>query len=151
MTKTIRKSLLLLALSASFLAMSATAMAQEWPLVSGDYWSVTGIEVKDGGDLKYQTWLANEWKSNAEFAKSKGWLKDYMIFSNVHPRKGEPDLYLVWIFENMPSGPESEARYKEYMNWQTKTEEQMEAESGNRAEYREVLSTSLLQVLNFRK
>jgi len=27
----------------------------------------------------------------------------------------------------------------------------MEAESGNRAEYREVLSTSLLQVLNFRK
>ena len=120
-------------------------------MVSGDYWTVTGIEIKDGGDLKYANWLASEWKKNAEFAMSKGWLKGYMLLGNVHPRSGESDLYLVRIFEAMPSGPEGEKRYAEYMEWQSKTEEQMEAESGNRAEYREVQSTMMLQELMFRE
>ena len=150
MTKFLTKNLLALAIGLCVLSMSSQVLAQEWPLVGGDYWTVTGVEVKDGGDLKYATWLATEWKRNAEFAMSKGWLKGYKIISNVHPRKGEPDLYLVRIFESMPSGAEGEKRYKEYMEWQTKTEEQMEAESGNRAEYRTVMSTSLVQEMSVR-
>jgi hypothetical protein len=145
-----KKALFVLALCVSSMMFSTAVMAQEWPLVSGDYWTVTGIEIKDGGDLKYSNWLASEWKKNAEFAKSKGWLKDYMLVGNVHPREGEADIYLIRVFESMPSGPEGEKRYAEYMEWQTKSEEQMEGESGNRAEYRTVLSTSLLQELNFR-
>ena len=145
-----KKATLVLALCAASMMFSTTVMAQEWPLTGGDYWTVTGIEVKDGGDLKYANWLASEWKKNAEFAKSKGWIKDYMLVGNVHPRQGEADIYLIRVFETMPSGPEGEERYAEYMEWQTKTEQQMEAESGNRAEYRTVLSTSLLQELNFR-
>ena len=151
MTKSLKKLSAVLALSLAALSMTPSALAQEWPLVAGDYWTVTGIEIKDGGDLKYANWLASEWKRNAEFAMSKGWLKGYKLFGNVHNRKGEPDLYLVRIFEDMPSGPEGEERYKEYMEWQTKTEEQMEAESGNRAEYREVMSTVLLNELMFRE
>jgi len=150
MTKTITKPLFILALCVSALAMTTNALAQEWPLVGGDYWTVTGIDIKDGGDLKYAKWLASEWRKDAEFAKSKGWLKDFMILSNVHPRKGEADLYLVRVFEAMPSGAEGEKRYKEYMDWQKKSEEQLETENGNRAEFREVLSTELLQDLNFR-
>ena len=73
-----------------------------------------------------------------------------MIVGNVHAREGEADMYLIRVFESMPSGPEGEKRYAEYMEWQTKTEQEMESESGNRAEYRTVLSTSLLQELNFR-
>ena len=145
------KSLSILALCAASLLMSSSVLAQEWPLVGGDYWTVTGIDVKDGGDLKYANWLADEWRKNAEFAKSKGWIKDFRIMANVHGRVGEPDLYLIRVFEDMPSGPEGEERYKEYMEWQKKSEEQMEAESGNRAEYREVMSTVLIQDLNFRK
>jgi hypothetical protein len=151
MTKTIKKTLCILALGISALAVTSNVLAQEWPLVAGDYWTVTGIEIKDGGDLKYANWLAAEWKKDAEFAISKGWLKGYKIFGNVHARKGEPDLYLVRIFEDMPSGPEGEERYKEYMEWQSKSEAQMETESGNRAEYRTVGSTELLQELMFRK
>lgn len=145
-----KKAIFILALCASSLMFSTAVMAQEWPLTGGDYWTVTGIEVKDGGDLKYANWLASEWKKNAEFAKSKGWIKDYMLVGNVHPRQGEADIYLIRVFETMPSGPEGEERYAEYMEWQTKTEQQMEAESGNRAEYRTILNTSLLQELNFR-
>ena len=151
MTKTIKRSVLILALFMATLSTASSVLAQEWPTVAGDYWTVTGIEIKDGGDLKYANWLASEWKKNAEFAMSKGWLKGYKLFSNVHNRKGEPDLYLIRIFESMPSGPEGEKRYEEYMEWQSKTEEQMEAESGNRAEYREVMSTTLLQEMTFRK
>ncbi len=151
MKKIIMKPLFILALCISALSMTTNALAQEWPMVAGDFWTVTGIEVKDGGDLKYANWLAAEWKKNAEFAMSKGWLKGYKLFGNVHNRKGEPDLYLVRIFEDMPSGPEGEERYKEYMEWQSKTESQMEAESGNRAEYREVMSTVLLQEMMFRE
>lgn len=146
-----KKSLSILALCAASLLMSSSILAQEWPLVGGDYWTVTGIDVKDGGDLKYANWLADEWRKNAEFAKSKGWIKDFRIMANVHGRVGEPDLYLIRVFEDMPSGPEGEERYKEYLEWQKKSEEQMEAESGNRAEYREVMSTVLIQDLNFRK
>jgi hypothetical protein len=131
--------------------MSSTVLAQEWPLVSGDFWSVTGIDIKDGGDLKYANWLADEWRKDADYAVSKGWLKGYKIMANVHARAGEPDLYLIRIMEDIASGPEGEERYKEYMEWQKKSQEQMETESGNRAEYREVMSTVLLQDLNFRK
>jgi hypothetical protein len=150
MKKSMSKAIFILALCLAAMSMSAKVIAQEWPLEGGDYWTVTGIDVKDGGDLKYANWLASEWKKNAEFAKSKGWLKNYMILGNVHARHDEPDLYLIRVFEAMPSGPEGEKRYAEYMEWQSKSEEQMEAESGNRAEYREVMSTSLLQDLMFR-
>lgn len=133
-----------------FSTMATNVLADEWPLVGGDYWDVTGIKIHDGGDLKYAKWLATEWKKNAEFAKSKGWIKDYMLLSNSYPRANEADLYIIRVIESVVSGPEGEKRQKEYQEWAKKSLEQMEGESGNRAEYREVMSSSLLQVLNFR-
>lgn len=130
--------------------MAASAFADEWPLVGGDFWEVTGIDVKDGGSWKYANWLATEWRKDLEYSKSKGWIKDYMILANVHARKGEADLYLIRVREDIPSGPEGEKRQKEYMEWQTKSQEQLVGESGNRADYREVTSDSLLQVLKIR-
>ncbi len=150
MINSMKKAILILALCASTMMIASTAVAQEWPVVGGDYWTVTGIDIKDGGDLKYANWLADEWKRNAEFAKSKGWIKDYILLSNVHARSDESDLYLIRVMENIASGPEGEKRAKEYAEWSKKTWEQLDGESGNRAEYREVMSTSLLQVLNFR-
>lgn len=150
MKKSMRNIVLALALSAASMMMATSALAQEWPMTGGDYWDVTGIKIHDGGGYKYAQWLATEWKKNAEFAKSKGWIKDYMILSNEYPRSGEPDLYIVRVVESVVSGPEGEKRAAEYREWSEKSMEQMQAESGNRAEYREVMSSSLLQVLNFR-
>ena len=150
MINSMKKAVLVLALCASSVMFSTTALAQEWPLVGGDYWQVTAIEIKDGGGLKYSKWLADEWRANLEFSKSKGWIKDYMILSNVHQRKGEASLYLIRVVESVPSGAEGEKRAQEWVEWRKKTVEQMQEESGNRAEYREVMSESLLQVLNFR-
>jgi hypothetical protein len=134
----------------SLVLCTSASADDEWPLYGTDYWNVTAIDVKDGGSWKYANWLASEWRKNSEFAKSKGWIKDYMILSNVHARKGEPDLYIIRVIENIPSGAEGEKRAKEYAKWSKKSEEKMVDESGNRAEYREVESSSLLQVLKFR-
>lgn len=150
MKKTIKRALAAVAIVAAAISIGTSAVADEWPLVGGDYWEVTGIDLKDGGSWKYANWLATEWRKNSDFAKSKGWIKDYMVFANVHNRSGEPDLYLVRVVEDVPSGAEGEKRLKEYQDWAAKSLEDMVGESGNRAEYRTVMSTSLLQVLTFR-
>ena len=150
MIEVIRKAAITIAVGALSAMMATSAFADDWPLVGGDYWEVTGIHVSDGGGWKYANWLATEWRKNLDFSKSKGWIKDYMILANVHARKGEADLYLVRVREYLPSGKEGEKRQDEYQEWVKKTNEQMVDESGNRAEYREVGSDSLLQVLTFR-
>ena len=150
MRKTATKLMAVLAFGASTIMMSGNVLADEWPFVPGDYWEVTGIDLADGGSLKYAKWLATEWRKNLEFSKSKGWIKDYMVIANVHARSDEPDLYLVRVFESMPDSEESQKRQKEYMEWASKSIEKMQEESGNRAEYRTVMSDSLLRVLEFR-
>jgi hypothetical protein len=150
MRKTAISLIAALTFGASTMIMSTNALADEWPLAAGDYWEVTGIDIMDGGGYKYANWLATEWRKDLEFAKSKGWIKDYMIISNVHPRSDEPDLYLIRVRESVVSAAEGEKRQKEYLDWQSKSIEKMQSESGNRAEYRTVMSDSLLQVLKFR-
>jgi len=151
MKESLKNAMLMLTFGVASMMMSSVANSEEWPIVGGDYWEVTGIVIKDGGDLKYSNWLADEWRKNAEFSKSQGWIKDYKMMGNVHNRSGEPDLYLIRIRETVVSGTESEKRAKEYMEWRKKSLEAMDSESGNRAEYREVMGTQLLQELTFRK
>lgn len=150
MKNSIRKFACLLVFALASLSLSSTVVAQEWPLVGGDYWEVTGIHVEDGAGLKYSNWLAAEWRKNLEFAKSKGWVKEYKILSNVYGRQGEADLYLIRIMEGIPTGAESEKRGVEWVEFMKKSVSTMQEESGNRAEYREVLSSSLLQEMHFR-
>ena len=138
MRKAITTLIAVLTFGASTILMSAGALAEEWPFIGGDYWEVTGIDIQDGGG----------W--NQEFAKSKGWIKDYMVIANVHARSDEPDIYLLTVREDIPSGAVGDQRGKEYREWRKKSIEKMQAESGNRAEYRTVMSDSLLQVLKFR-
>lgn len=145
------KSVLLLALCATSVMTVTRADAEEWPLVAGDFWDVTAVHIKDGGAFAYANFLAGEWRENQEMAKSKGWIKSYKILSNPYSRQGEPDLYLVTITDHIASGAEGEKRQAEYMEWKKKTISQMEKESGNRAEFREIGSNELLQELVFRK
>ena len=150
MKTAVAKGLLVLMLCSAAAVMPTRAVASEWPMTQGDFWEMTGVHLKDGGALAYANFLASEWKADQEFAKSKGWIKGYMVLSNAYARKGEPDLYLVVISERRPSGPESEKRDDEYVAWKKKTQAQMLKESGNRLEIREIGSSSLLQELKFR-
>lgn len=150
MKTTVVKGLLVLMLCAVSAGLATRAEAGDWPMTPGDFWEMTGVHLKDGGALAYATFLASEWKADQEFAKSKGWIKGYLVLSNGYARKGEPDLYLVTISERLPTGPETDKRDDEYMAWKKKTQAQMMKESGNRLEIREIGSNLLLQELKFR-
>jgi hypothetical protein len=127
------------------MALPTAAIAQEFPLVAGDYSDVGGIFVKDGGTLKYAMHLAGDWKKNQEFAKSQGWITDYKIYVNENPRDGEPNVYLVTTFASLPDAAETERRGKVYEAWVKTTNAQRDAASGNRTEYRTIKSSMLLR------
>jgi hypothetical protein len=151
MRSVVLKGLAMLMLCAATAAVPIRALADEWPMIQGDFWEVTGVHIKDGGALAYANFLSTDWKADQEFAKSKGWIKAYMVLANSYNRKGEPDLYLITISDHLASGPEGEKRTEEYMAWKKKSQAQMQKESGNRLEVREIESSLLMQELKFRK
>ena len=63
----------------------------------------------------------------------------------IHPRKDEPDLYLVTVSDLMPTPAEQMARSKE-MNAYLQTDDRKSlAGSGQRATYRHITGDMLLQ------
>ncbi len=133
------------ALVATPMALPSAVAAQEWPVVQGDYSDMTGIFIKDGGSLKYAQYLAGEWVKNQEFAKSQGWISGYKMFYNVNRREGEPSIYLMVTYPSIPDAAENERRNDAYDAWSKKTNAQYEAEAGNRAEFRTVMGSMMLQ------
>lgn len=141
--KTIKLALAAMAMTLPF---AAPAAAQEFPLVAGEYVEMTGINIKEGaGGLQYAEYLAGEWKRNSEFAKSQGWITDYAIYANVNGREGEPDIYLVTSFASLPDAAEGERRNKAYDAWAKTNYKEQATASGNRAEYRTITGSMLLQ------
>jgi hypothetical protein len=145
------KSWAIAAAGVAMLAVATPSLAQEEnPWKQGNYWNVSGIHVKDGSGLKYAQFLASSWVKNQEFAKSQGWISNYLVLSNPYPREGEPDLYLIQVFASMPSSDEADRRTQAWREFNKKTVAQLQAESGARAEYRTSGSQLLLRELVLR-
>tara|TARA_R110000868_G_scaffold27765_4_gene104958 strand:- start:287 stop:742 length:456 start_codon:yes stop_codon:yes gene_type:complete len=138
-------------LLAAPITLTTPVAAQEFPLVAGDYTSLSGIFIEDGGSLAYAQHLAGAWAKEQEFAKSKGWISAYKIYINVDARDGEPQVYLTSTYRDIPNGAQSEGRNKEWAAWSKKTDAQMDAESGDRAKFRKLRGTMLLQEYTIRK
>lgn len=135
-----------LATMAMTLPLAAPLAAQDYPLAPGEYVQMNGIDVEDGeGALQYAQWLATDWKRFQEHAKSQGWITDYGIYANVNARAGEPDIYLVTTFASLPDAAEQQRRDRAFDAWSKTTVQQQAAASGNRARYRTVISSMLLQ------
>lgn len=145
------KKLMLAALGAATMSFASPALAQEDPpFIGGNYWQVTGVNVDDGHGLRYSRWLADTWRGYQEYAKSQGWISDYMVLSNVHNRSDEPDLYLITVMSSMPDAAEGERRRIAFQEYNQRTMDQMQEASGQRATFRHVGSTVLLQHMKFR-
>jgi hypothetical protein len=143
------RKLILAALGAATLLCTTAAPAQELPLKTGDYWDVGAIKIDDGHFGDYADFLAGQFRKQNEFAKSKGWIKGYHILSNVNARKDEPDLYLITIFDHVPTPAEDIAREKEVNAFLQQSTRQGMAGSGQRATYRHLAGDMLLQELNW--
>jgi len=145
------KSWAVAAVGVAMLVVATPTLAQEEnPWKQGNYWNVSGIHVKDGSGLKYAQFLASSWVKNQEFAKSQGWISNFLVLSNPYPREGEPDLYLIQVFASMPSSDEADKRAQAFREFNKKTAAQLQAESGARADYRTTGSQLLLRELVLR-
>jgi len=140
------KPMIFAAAAAAFLMTAMPVTAQDaYPLKPGNYWEVTGIHVDDGAGLTYAKHLANIWSRNMEMQKAKGYIQGYHILGNEYPREGEPDFFLIVVFDKMVNAAEQERRGAEMRAAMKTTMEQMAAESGKRADYRKVGSSTLLR------
>jgi len=146
------KNVRLAAIAATALLFtSMPALAQSNPFMGGDYVSVTAISIDDGHYLDYANFLAGFYRAQEDYAVKQGWQTSWEIMANVHPRKGEPDLYLLRRFKNIPDGAEGERRSQMIRDNVKQTDAQMETASGNRAKFRQVDSDMLLQELKYKK
>ena len=143
-----RKSILTV-LGATAMLFTTPSIAQEVPLIPGDYWEVAEIDIHDGQFAAYADYVASRWRQNQEFAKSKGWIKDYMVFSVVNRRADEPDLYLVTVYDRQPTAAEQMAREKEFDAFMKTNARQEVAAFAARGTMRKVGGEMLLQRLLF--
>lgn len=132
-------------------ATAIPAKAQNSPADPGQYVEMSMIDVADGGGMQYMTYLANEWRKNQEFAKSKGWITDYSVLGNINARPGEPDLYLSVTFPSMVDAAEQLRRQTAWRDHMKKSDTQLGAESGDRSKYRTVMGSMLMQQIVFKK
>lgn len=139
------------ALGAAAIAVASPVAAQDYPLKGGNFWNVTEVTIDDGHFGDYADFLASAYRRNMEFSRSKGWMKNSFILSNVHKRAGEPDLYLVTISDHVTTPAEDDAREKEMNAFLASTSRDQEKQSGMRAKYRKVGGSMLLQELLYRK
>lgn len=142
---------ILAALGAATMLFAVPATAQEVPLIPGEFWEVAEIDVLDGQGAAYADYLAGRWRQNQEFAKSKGYIKDYMIFSVQNARADEPDLYLVTVFDRIPTATESIAREKEFEAFMKTNARREDSAFAARGTMRKVGGSMLLQRLLFRR
>lgn len=71
------------------------------------------------------------------------------MLRNANARADEPTLYLVRIFDHVPTAAEQMQRDKETNAYLGSTTRQGMAQSGTRASFRHLTSNELLQVLNW--
>jgi hypothetical protein len=135
----------LMAVAATVLLAAQPAAAQQYPnpYKVGDFWQVTGVHVKPGGQLKIANDIANIWQKQQEFAKSKGWIKGYKVLVNSYPREDEPNLVLITMTDRLATPDEVDARGVEMRAFMNQTAEQMQTAAAGRAEFSSPGSSSL--------
>ena len=142
---------LLAALGAATMLFAVPAAAQDFPVMGGDYWTVSEITIDDGHFGDYADHLAGLYRKSVEFQRSKGWIKASYILANVNKRAGEPDLYLVTIADHPTTPTEDEARAREINAFLQSSARKGDTQSGERARYRHLGGSMLLQEQVYRK
>ena len=130
------------------LAMPASAQNGR-PYDIGAYWNVSAIDVLDGHFEEYAAYLADRWRSNQEFARAQGWILEYHVLTNEYPRAGEPDIYLITRFADMPSAAEVRRRDAAFMAHVQSTPQAQDQQFGQRNAMRTPGSNWLMREMTF--
>lgn len=138
----------LAACAAAFLAPAA--QAQQSSYTPGMYWEVSSVTIEPGQDENYLDYLAGQWRTQEEFAKQQGWIREYHVLANNNRRNGEADLYLVEVFDHVPTPAEQTTRQAAFERMMSRNAHQLSTEIGARATMRRLTGSELLQELNLR-
>jgi hypothetical protein len=118
---------------------------------NGTYWTVTSVATKPGMYNEYISDLKTVWLKSIEMLIKDGKALSYRMFSNVHPRNGEPDLYLLVEWKSAGDVLDESDEYwdaheeKLFGSMDKGTEANVK-----RGDLRTIMSESLLRELSFK-
>jgi len=112
---------------------------------AANYWRIVMLKIEDGQVENYTDYLRSEWKEEQEWAKSKGYIFDYHVFSNSFRRPGEPDLFIAFEFRNWPDDAEAQRRKDEMLSVLKLDRHQYDAGNAERNKMRTYMGSMLLK------
>ena len=119
---------------------------------NGSYWTVQSVDTKPGKFDAYVSDLNQYWRKSMDEMVKEGKILSYQIFSNVLPRDGEPDLWLLVQWKN---GAEMLDTPDEYWDAQTKklfgSIDQGTQATVERGDLRTIMSNVLMREVSFKK
>ncbi|MGB5543418.1 MAG: hypothetical protein WBN31_10495 [Gammaproteobacteria bacterium] len=116
----------------------------------GTYWTVTSVDTKPARFIDYLADLKANYRRSLDMQVADGKVKSYTMFSNVHARDGEPDL---WLLVEWNSGADMLDTPTEYFEGLTAklfgSLDKGQAASIDRGAMRTIMSTTLLREMSF--
>ena len=116
----------------------------------GTFWTVTSVDTKPGKFDAYIEDLKNNWRKAMDAHKANGKVKSYQMFSNVHNRADEGDLYLLVEWNSAADMLDTPPEYFEGVVADV-FGSLGDADKANidRGELRTIMNTSLLREISF--
>jgi hypothetical protein len=118
---------------------------------TGSYWVATAVDTHAGHFDDYVSDLSSVWRKSMDMLVEDGKVKSYRIFSNVHARTGEPDL---WLLVEWTSAAAVMDAPDEYWDAQNKklfgSMEKGKKANIARGEIRTIMGSTLMQELTFK-
>jgi hypothetical protein len=114
------------------------------PFHDGPVWDITFVKVKAGFDLKYTSFIANEWKKEQEALKKANLILDYKVIATEAHSLADWDMMLMVEYKDLATmeanGDKMEAVAMQALSTdETKTLEGYKT----REEWREIVGTRL--------
>ena len=139
------KKIILLLLLTPMLAFA------EAPFKQGTYWDITAVEVHPGKLDAYIENLNTLWRRQMDKLVEEKKVVSYKMLSNVHARKGEPDLWLMVEWTSAGGMMDLDEGYWEKMMSDTVGSREDGAKRNiEREELRSIMGSTLAREISFR-
>lgn len=132
------------------LLLPVMAQAQE-NYEMGSYWQITGVKTMPTKFDAYVEDIGGLWRSEMEKMKEDGKVVSYKLMANVHPREGEPDLWLLVEWKSAGDMLDTPFEYWESMTKEiVGSREKSEELAVERGELRTIMGDTLARELMFK-
>jgi len=116
----------------------------------GTYWTVTSVDTKPARFNDYLADLKANYRRSLDMQVADGKVKSYTMFSNVHARDGEPDLWLLVEWKSAADMLDTPTEYFEGLTARLfGSLDKAQAATIDRGAMRTIMSTTLLRQMSF--